>query len=178
MNIVRLSCKMAASLSILACTACAPVVEGGPRLSLAPAFQENVRVRDIVISSGWLRSESDFADTFTEEVREELKRCANGAAVVDVRIHVDKLARADRLQMILNGGGEHMLSGTVEFVDPERNNIVVGRFPVSVTVRHPGGFTGVVADRQLVASKAFGRAICEEAFGEKTGGPRDQPGEG
>ena len=125
------------------------------------------------MSSDWLDAEDDFADTFTDEVGEELRRCMWGTAPIDVRVHLDELERGSRLGTLLNGQGEHRLAGTVEFVDPARTNMVVGRFPVSVVVGDSGGLGGLLADRQMVVAEAFGRAVCEQRFGRnpRVGGP-------
>lgn len=151
-------------LSIASASACAPVMSAGSPIALPPGLQETAQVGSISFSSDWLRSTEDFADTFTEEVREELGHCMLGTFPVDVRIHLDDLDRAGRVETFFRGRGEHEISGTVEFVDPRRG-VVMGRFPVSAVVHDPGGVTGLFSDRQMVASEAFGRAICESAFG-------------
>lgn len=162
----------AVTIATLVLTACAPVVAGGPPMEVLSGLQETGQLRNIYMSSDWLRAEDDFQDTFTDEVGEELRRCMWGTAPIDVRIHLDRLDRDGRLATLINGGGEHRLSGTVEFVDPGRGNVVVGRFPVETVVRDEGGLAGLLADRQMMASEAFGRAICEEGFGRNPRGPR------
>jgi len=162
----------AAALAAFAATAaCAPVIEGGPPVALPPGLQETAQVGTITMSSGWLSAEDDFADTFTEEVREELGRCMWGTAPINVRVHVDQMQRADRVQTLLNGDGRQSMAGTVEFVDPTHDNRVVGRFPVTVTTNAGGRVGAVIGDRQMMLSEAFGRAVCEEAFGRN---PRDR----
>ncbi len=110
----------AAVAALIATSACAPVIEGGPPMDLPPGLQETAQVGSITMSSAWLDAEEDFSETFSEEVREELSRCMYGTAPIDIRIHVDRLERAGRLDMLLNGEGMHALEGTVEFVDPRR----------------------------------------------------------
>ena len=155
----------AAVAALIATAACAPVIEGGPPMDLPPGLQETAQVGSITMSSAWLDAEEDFSDTFSDEVHEELSRCMHGTAPIDVRIHVDRLDRADRAQVLADGDGMHALSGTVEFVDPGRDNLVVGRFPVSVATSAQGRLGALIGDRQMMASEEFGRAICEQAFG-------------
>lgn len=150
---------------VVSIAACAPVVQGGPPLTLGADLQDTARLGRLVMSSDWLDSEADFADTFTDEVGEELRRCMGGAVPLDVRIHLDRLDRGDRLATWLNGGGAHRLSGTVEFVDPRQGHAVVGRLPVSALVHEGGGLGALLADRQMLVSEAFGRAVCEAGFG-------------
>jgi len=160
----------AAVAALIATAACAPVIEGGPPMDLPPGLQETAQVGSITMSSGWLDAEEDFSDTFSEEVREELSRCMYGTAPIDVRVHVERLERADRAGVLLNGDGMHTLEGTVEFVDPSRGNLVVGRFPISVATTAGGRLAGLIGDRQMMVSEEFGRSVCEQAFGRN---PRD-----
>jgi hypothetical protein len=160
-----------AAAVLLTTAACAPVVEGGPPLALPPGLQETAQIGAIYMSSDWLRAEEDFSETFSEEVHEELKRCMWGTAPIDVRIHIDDMQRAGRVETLLNGDGVHTLSGTVEFVDPSHGNRVVGRFPVSVATSAQGRLGGLIGDRQMMVSEEFGRAICDQAFGRN---PRDR----
>ena len=161
----------AALAAVIATSACAPVIEGGPPMDLPPGLQETAQVGSITLSTGWLDAEEDFSDTFSEEVREELTRCMHGTAPIDVRIHSDRLERAGRAEMLFNGEGLHALSGTVEFVDPGRDNRVVGRFPVTVATTAGGRFAGLFGDRQMMVSEEFGRSLCDQAFGRN---PRDR----
>lgn len=157
--------------AVLAVTACAPVIEGGPPVALPIGLQETAQVGSITLSTAGLNAEADFADTFSEEVREELGRCMWGTAPIDVRVHIDGMRRAGRLETALEGDGIHSLSGTVEFVDPADGNRVLGRFPVSVATSAQGRVGGVLGDRQMMVSEEFGRAVCEQAFGRN---PRDR----
>ena len=157
--------------ALLAFTAYAPVIEGGPPIALPIGLQETAQVGSITLSTAWLNAEEDFADTFSDEVREELGRCMWGTAPINVRVHIDDIRRADRLGVLLNGDGVHTLSGTVEFVDPADGNRVIGRFPVSVATSAQGRLGGLLGDRQMMVSEEFGRAVCEQAFGRN---PRDR----
>ncbi|MDP3370387.1 MAG: hypothetical protein Q8M32_11145 [Brevundimonas sp.] len=156
---------------MLAGAACAPVVEGGPPIALPIGLQETAQAGSLTLSTAWLNAEDDFAETFSEEVREELGRCMWGTAPINVRVHIDEMRRAGRLETLLNGDGVHTLSGTVEFVDPADGNRVLGRFPVSVATSAQGRLGGLLGDRQMMVSEEFGRAVCEQAFGRN---PRDR----
>ncbi|MDP3801537.1 MAG: hypothetical protein Q8Q71_05055 [Brevundimonas sp.] len=157
--------------ALLAATACAPVIEGGPPVPLPIGLQETAQVGSLTLSTAMLNAEDDFADTFSEEVHEELGRCMWGTAPIDVRVHIDGMQRAGRLETLINGDGVHTLSGTVEFVDPADGNRVLGRFPVSVATSARGRAGGLLGDRQMMVSEEFGRAVCEQAFGRN---PRDR----
>ena len=155
---------VAASAAARLC-ACTTVVQGGPPMPLSPELVSTARVDMITMSSAWLPAEDDFSDTFTDEVREELSRCATGSRPLNLRLHVDDLERADRLQGLLTGTGRHFLAATAEFTDPARDNAVVGRFPVTVEAPVTGRVAGALADRQMVVSEAWARELCLEAFG-------------
>lgn len=165
------SAAVLAAAVLLTTAACAPVVQGGPPIGLPPGLQETAQVGSITLSSEWLNAEDDFAETFSDEVHEELRRCMWGTAPIDVRVHIDRMQRAGRLETLLNGDGVHTLSGTVEFVDPSHGNRIVGRFPVSVATSAQGRLGGVLGDRQMMVSEEFGRAVCDQAFGRN---PRDR----
>lgn len=164
-----------AAAALLATAACAPVIEGGPPMDLPPGLQETAQLGSVIVSSDWLEAEEDFSDTFSDEVGEELARCMHGTAPVDVRIHLDDLDRAGRLETLLRGDGVHTLSGTVEFVLPGSERRVVGRFPVEVATSAQGRLGGLVGDRQMMVSEEFGRAVCDQAFGRnpRTRGPHN-----
>jgi hypothetical protein len=157
--------------ALLAVTACAPVIEGGPPMALPIGLQETAQIGSVTLSTGWLDAEEVFAGTFSEEVHEELSRCMWGTAPINLRVHIDEMQRAGRLETLFNGDGIHTLSGTVEFVDPADGNRVLGRFPVSVATSAQGRVGGLLGDRQMMVSEEFGRAVCEQAFGRN---PRDQ----
>ncbi|WP_371315929.1 hypothetical protein [Brevundimonas sp.] len=147
------------------------MIEGGPPVPLPIGLQETAQVGSLTLSTAMLNAEDDFADTFSEEVHEELGRCMWGTAPIDVRVHIDGMQRAGRLETLINGDGVHTLSGTVEFVDPADGNRVLGRFPVSVATSARGRAGGLLGDRQMMVSEEFGRAVCEQAFGRN---PRDR----
>lgn len=156
-------CALAALVSALG--ACAPVVQGGPPLPLAPEVRDSARLGSITLSSDWLQSEEDFAETFSDEVGDELRACMTGGRVLNVRIHVDDLRRESRLGALLNGDGIHTVSGVVEFVDTQ-DGAVVGREFVSVATSAQGRLGGLFGDRQMMVSEEFGRALCDQAFGK------------
>ena len=160
----------AAAAALLSAAACAPVIEGGPPIALPIGLQETAQIGSVTLSTGWLDAEEDFAGTFSEEVHEELSRCMWGTAPINLRVHIDEMQRAGRLETLFTGEGSHTLSGTVEFVDPA-NNRVLGRFPVAVATSAQGRLGGVLGDRQMMVSEEFGRAVCEQAFGRN---PRDR----
>ena len=63
----------AVTIATLVLTACAPVVAGGPPMEVLSGLQETGQLRNIYLSSDWLRAEDDFQDTFTDELGEELR---------------------------------------------------------------------------------------------------------
>ncbi len=160
----------AVAVTLLSAAACAPVIEGGPPMALPIGLQETAQIGSVTLSTGWINAEDDFSETFSQEIHEELSRCMWGTAPINLRVHIDEMQRAGRLETLLTGEGTHTLSGTVEFVDPADNR-VVGRFPVSVATSAQGRLGGVLGDRQMMVSEEFGRAVCEQAFGRN---PRDR----
>jgi hypothetical protein len=125
---MRTAVTAAVAAALLSAAACAPVIEGGPPIALPIGLQETAQIGSVTLSTGWLDAEEDFAGTFSEEVHEELSRCMWGTAPINLRVHIDEMQRAGRLETLFTGEGVHTLSGTVEFVEPATNR-VLGRFP-------------------------------------------------
>ena len=159
----------AAAAMLAGCASQAMV--GGPPMALAPELMAGARVDTIYMSSDWLRSEEDFSDTFTDEVREELTLCATGPRRLDMRVRLDDFRRGSRIEEVLRAGSAQQLAGVVEFFDPA-SKAVVGRYPIMVSTVIEGRMAALVADRQMVVSEAFGRELCRQAFGRN---PRGHP---
>jgi hypothetical protein len=158
----------AAAITLLAfvgLSACAPVIGARAPMPLLPGLMETATINTITLSTGWLNVEDDFADTFTDEVREELETCAYGHYPLTLRVHVDEVHRASRLGALVDGDGVNSLSATAELVDPARGDRVVGRYPIVVSAPAGGRVAGVLGDRQMMVSEQWGRALCDQAFG-------------
>lgn len=154
----------ALAFAMLSLAACAPVIEGGPPMELSSEWVAEARIDVISVSTQWLDAEEDFSDTLIEEVREELEGCANGGRRLNLRIHVNELRRADRLETVIRGEGMHSLVATAEFVDPVDRR-VVGRYPLAVGTQAGGAVEALLGDRQMMVSEEYGRALCDAAFG-------------
>ena len=92
--------KTTAILAVMACaglTACASVEVGGAPIALSPAMAEQARIGSVTTTTGWLDAEDDFADTFNDEVLNEMGLCAGGRHRLNLNIHVEALSRAPRL---------------------------------------------------------------------------------
>lgn len=163
-EMIRSALVSASVLAVLATAACAPVIEGGPPLDLPPGLAETASIGTIYMSSDWLQVEDDFSDTFVDEVGEEMRTCAYGTWPLDLRLHVEDVHRAGRLEVALNGEGRHQVRAVAELVDPRRDNLVVGRYPLVVEVDAGGRMAGIFGDRQMIVAEAFGRALCDAAF--------------
>lgn len=152
---------LAAACAALATTACASVTGVEP-LRLDPALAASSRIDVIHMSRGWVVTEEDFSDTFVTAVREHTDRCARGDRKLNLRLHVDEVHRAERLETIRHGG-RHSLAAIAELVDPA-TRVVVGRYPIAVSVDAGTPLAALLADRQLLVSDAFGAELCRQAF--------------
>ena len=160
----RLAAAAVLAAVLTGAAACAPVVQGGPPLALPPGLAETAQIGSVHMSTDWLQVEDDFADTFVEEVNEEMQTCAYGTYPLDLRLHVEDVRRAGRLEVAITGEGTHEIRAVAELVDPQRENLIVGRYPLVVEVDAGGRLAGVFGDRQMRVSEAFGRALCDAAF--------------
>ena len=161
MKISALALALAAALLT---SACAPTIQGGPPLDLPPGLAETASIGTVYVTTGFLNVEDDFASTFSEEVDEEMSLCAYGAYPLDLRIHVDEVRRAGRVQTAITGEGQHEIHATAELVDTRRGNQIMGRYPLVVLADARGRLGGLLGDRQMIVSEAFGRAVCDAAF--------------
>lgn len=157
--------------ALMSVAACAPVVQGGPPMQMASGLRETVRISNVYLSTAGVWASEDFADTFREEVVEELNNCATGTYPLDLRMHVDDLHRAWRPGTVVRGEGVHTIAATAELTDPSRGNEVVARYPLQVGAQAGGRLRGLVGDREMMISEEFGRALCAEAFGRNPRGP-------
>ena len=159
------------ALFALAAAACTPVVQGGEPMPIAPELAAGAHIGAIRVSSDWISAEDDITATFTDEVREELSRCATGARTLDLNVHIDDLNRASRLGAALNGSGMNALAATAEFTDPAQGGAVVGRYRIIAHAPVQGRVEGIFADRQMVVSEEWGRELCRDAFGQNPRAP-------
>lgn len=159
--------KTTAVIAVLACaglTACASVDVGGAPMALSPAMAEQARIGTVTTTTGWLDAEDDFADTFNDEVLNEMGLCAGGRHRLNLSIHVEALSRAPRLAILAGDRAEHRMRATAELRDPAQGGQVVGRYPLVVTVDAGAGVLDALMDRQAVTSHAFAQALCDAAF--------------
>lgn len=154
---------LAAAAAALALAACATTTGGTAPLPIPDHLAARSHVGSIRMTSGWLRAEPDFPETFTEEVSAALADCARGPEPLDLRLHVAKVRRESRLDALIDGGA-HELRAIAEFVDP-RTREVVGRYPIHVRVDAGGPVEALLADRQAMVSAAFATELCRQAFG-------------
>ncbi len=158
-------CTAAAIIAALTLPGCASAIKGGPPLNLSPDLSVGAHIGSISLSTGWIDVAEDFSDTFAAEVGEELSACATGPRRLDLRVHIDDVHRADRLEAALAGDAVHAMAATAEIVDPDDRNRIVGRYPVAVETPAGGPVEALLADRQMMVAEAWGRALCTEAFG-------------
>jgi len=143
---------------------CAPAIQDGASLAVPPVLAASSHVRSLSLSSGWLQTGEGFAETFSEEVLEELRSCARGPDPLELRIHVRHMDRAERLEALVNREAAHRLTAMVELVDPADHQRIVGRYPIELSVDAGDSIEGLLGDREMMIGKAFGRALCAAAF--------------
>ncbi|HEY8616914.1 hypothetical protein [Phenylobacterium sp.] len=156
---------LAVAAAALSLAACATATTGTAPLPMAPEIAARSHINVVRMTSDWVSGNADFSDTFTDSVHENLSACARGPEKLDLRLHVSRTHREDRLVQLLSGGGEHEIAGVAEFVDPA-NGAVVGRYPIHVAVDAGGPIEAIFADRQLMISDAFATELCRQAFGQ------------
>ena len=94
---------------------------------------------------------------------EAINVCAYGAYPLHLRIHVDDVRRAGRVQTAITGEGQHEIHAKAELVNARRENQIMGRYPLVVLAVAGGLIGGLLGDRQMIVSEAFGSAVCDAA---------------
>lgn len=179
--------------ALAACTTTvSPRVRGGPPVALTPAQADQIHIDAIHVEGTQyvldrfqsyrgedptfeerqdpLHShrapfiESDFAQTFEWELRDELKLCATGARPVTAVVLIDEFRMDERLRSLVDARGFDTVSGVVELIDPA-TDAVVARYRIRAGTNSGGLLSRIVGDRAGNAAEEFGRALCMEAFG-------------
>lgn len=151
-----------AALGALPATACVNLSRSAPLTPIAGA--ESYRVSDIRLSvEPEIEASGDFASIFGERVQAELDACADGATPLRLEAEITRLDRANPVQVALIGGA-NVLRGNARLVDPSDGR-VVGEYEIGRTVIGARVAVFEMAESEEQLSSAFGRELCEQAFG-------------
>lgn len=139
----------ALTASLMACASTPPATTGGPPIALPSGLAADAHVRNISITTARLYNAP--LTGFGEDMGSALSHCATGDRPLDLRAHVEQPDR------------DH-LTITVELVDPNDGDRVVGRYEVEVEEAAPLIRYADDPTRSDVGARV-GRRLCADAFG-------------
>jgi hypothetical protein len=147
--------RLVATPLLLAVSACATGLDDQTPMALPPRLAADGRIAAIEVRSAFYNPRDAFLDAFEAEAGGALARCATGSQPLRLVAFIHDIERNGGLS---DADGRTRLPGIVELTDGGK---VVGRYTVRIDIPTPPG--GLEA-RRRAASRAFGEAICNQAF--------------
>lgn len=150
MTRAKLAALAASMIPLAACISTPPpATTGGPPIALSSGLAASVHVRNISTTTANLYNMP--LTGFGEDLGAALNQCATGDRPLALRAHVEQPDR------------DH-LSVTIELVDPNDGDRVVGRYEVEVEEAAPLIRYADDPTRSDVGARV-GRRLCADAFG-------------
>lgn len=109
-----------------------------------------------------IQATDGFQSIFQDRVQQELNVCADGARPLRLEASIQRLDRANPVQVALIGGA-NVLRGHARLVDPT-NGRIVGEYEIGHTVIGARVAVFEMAQSEEQLSTAFGRELCVQAF--------------
>ena len=122
-------------------------------------------IGDIVLVAKPETVSAEFPGIFETRVREELAKCATGANPLRLNVRIIELKGANAAMTVLVGDS-NVIRGSAALVDPATGEIV-GDYEINQST----GGGGIIAAMSMgqaeeQMSRAFGKALCDRAFGD------------
>ena len=150
----------------LAASGCVSLSRSNAVTPLDQASADSYRVSEVRLSvEPEIEATPEFAGIFRDRVQAELNTCAAGARPLRLEAEITRLDRANPVQVALIGGA-NVLRGSARLVDPA-NGRVVGEYEIGRTVVGARVAVFEMAEGEEQLSTAFGRELCEQAFGDE-----------
>lgn len=153
----------ASALGALFLGGCVAVDVDGGALTLPPEALSQARIGPITLSSRGALVPDGYIGMDVPGLRQELERCARGDRPLALRLDVEGAS-----------SGWRDISVIAEFVDPARNDLIVGRYfmrPREHT-RHRG--ENLLDDREMTLAEEVGYAVCNTVFNPAADTPPTQ----
>ena len=150
-----------AALATLPLTACVALSRSAPVTPVAEA--EAYRVSAVALTvEPEIETTDEFQAIFQDRVQQELNVCADGARPLRLEAFIQRLDRANPVQVAVIGGA-NVLRGHARLVDPT-NGRIVGEYEIGHTVIGARVAVFEMAESEEQLSTAFGRELCAQAF--------------
>lgn len=158
MRIAHLGLPLIAAMSLGACVG---VDVNGPLIAASPEILRQARIGGITLSSNGVPTADNHAGMNTDDLRRELARCARGTHSLALRLDIEDVFRRD-------------MTVIAEFVDPARNDQIVGRYFMRPRERVFDPARNLLDDREMTIAEEIGYAICNTAFNTSASAPARQ----
>lgn len=133
---------------------CAAVDVEGPLVTTPPEVLAQSRIGSISLSSrGDALVPGYYRGVEVDGLRQELERCARGDRPLNLRLDVEG-DPDDRRDMTV----------IVEFMDPARGDLLVGRYFIRARDASPARESNVLDDRVMTPAEEVGYAVCNTVF--------------
>lgn len=143
----------ASALSALALTGCVAVDVGGAAMTLPPEVLSQARIGPITLSSRGALVPDGYIGIEVPGLRQELERCARGDRPLALRLDVEGASSDWR-----------DISVIAEFVDPTRDDLIVGRYFMRPRDPSPGRGENLLDEREMTLAEEVGYAVCNTVF--------------
>ena len=148
-------------LAIAPLSACVGLSRSETLTPMAEATGYRVDAVSLAVDPG-IETTPEFSAIFAQRVQAELDGCAHGSRPLRLEASIDRLDRANPVQVALIGGA-NVLRGHARLVDPVSGR-VVGDYQIGHTVIGARIAVFEMAEGEEQLSTAFGRELCEQAF--------------
>ena len=154
-----------AALAVTPLSACVGLSRSAPVTPVAAADAASYRISEVRLAvEPEIQTTPEFNAIFQERVQQELNQCAEGARPLRLEASINRLDRANPVQVAVIGGA-NVLRGHARLIDPADGRIV-GEYEIGRTVIGARVAVFEMAESEEQLSTAFGRELCEQAFPE------------
>lgn len=160
---ICLRAPVAALLLSASLSACVSSGGGDTIRALSPERARGASVGDIVIVAQPDTVSAEFANVFTNRVREAVGKCAKGSRPLRLEVRILEMKAANPAMTVLLGDS-NVIRGTAALIDPVSGE-TVGDYEINRSTGGGGLIAAVSmgqAEEQM--SQAFGKELCDRAF--------------
>ena len=152
-----------AAVAVVPLSACVNLSRSAPVTPVAQTEAASYRVSEVRLAvEPEIETTAEFDSIFRDRVQQELDACAEGARPLRLEASINRLDRANPVQVAVIGGA-NVLRGHARLIDPA-NGRVVGEYEIGRTVFGARVAVFEMAESEEQLSTAFGRELCEQAF--------------
>jgi len=160
---MRLLPLAATALAAASLSGCMTMSRSSAVTPLDAGVASNARVSEIRLTTGeGVQARSEFQGIFRQRVQAKLDGCADGARPLRLEATIERLDRANPVQVAIVGGA-NVLRGTARLIDPATGR-TVGEYAIGQTIVGSRLSIFQMSESEEQLSDAFGAELCKQAF--------------